>query len=229
MQDGGDFAAGAVRALRFDQLVPERTAVLVIDMQNFFVSDPAGVLVPAAKAIVPNINRLTGAFRAAGAQIVFIKHTVSEEPRFALPAWQRDPAYAGGAIALSVGPLQAGQTGHELFAELDVDQRDLVMPKHRYSAFLPNSSDVDAVLRERGIDTLVIIGTTTNICCESSARDASMLDYRVFFPSDANAAMMDDFHNATLLNIGFIFADIRSTDEMMAMLPQRDASEKAEG
>ena len=215
--------AAAARALRFDHLDPARTAVLVVDLQNFFVSEADGVPVATARAIVPNVNRLTRAFRGAGATIVFIKHTVSDDPRFALPAWQCDPAFAGGVVALTLDRLREGRSGHALYAELEVAEADLVVPKHRYSAFLPNSSDLDAILRARGIDTLVVTGATTNVCCESSARDAAMLDYKVLFPSDANAAMTDDFHNATLLNIGFLFADIRSTDAMIAMLPQGGA------
>ncbi|HLG89168.1 MAG TPA: isochorismatase family cysteine hydrolase [Alphaproteobacteria bacterium] len=210
--------AAAARALRFATIDPARTAVLVVDLQNFFVTDPDGVLVAVAREIIPNVNLLTRAFRAAGAAIVFIQHTISDQARFALPSWQRDPDFAGGAISSSLERLRPGRDGHALFAELAVDRDDLMVNKHRYSAFLANSSDIDAILRNRGIDTVVVTGTTTNICCESTARDAAMMDYRVFFVSDATATMNDAFHNATLLNIGQLFADIRSTNEMVDLL-----------
>ena len=88
---------------------------------------------------------------------------------------------------------------------------------------LPGSSDLHEVLLRRGVDTLLVAGTTTNVCCESTARDAMMLNYKVFFVSDANACRTDEEHNATLAIMMIMFADVRSTDEMIALL-QRHAT-----
>ena len=90
--------------------------------------------------------------------------------------------------------------------------------KNRFSAFIQGSSDLDRLLKARGIDTVIVTGTVTNTCCESTARDAMMLNYKTVMVSDANAATTDDEHNATLANILRIFGDVMSTDEVIALL-----------
>ena len=104
---------------------------------------------------------------------------------------------------------------------VEVQPGDLVIDKVRYSAFLPISSTLDADLKARGIDTVIITGTVTNVCCESSARDAHMLNYKVFFVSDANAAGTDAEHNATLAVMGLLFADVRRTEELLPLIEAR--------
>ena len=116
-----------------------------------------------------------------------------------------------------------GDFGHALYPELDVTEGDLKVRKTRFSAQIQGSSDLDAILRARGIDTLIVVGTATNVCCESTARDAMMLNYKVFFVSDANACRTDAEHNATLASLMVMFADVRSTDEIIALLQSRAA------
>jgi ureidoacrylate peracid hydrolase len=116
-----------------------------------------------------------------------------------------------------------GDFGHALYLDLNVLPGDPTVRKTRFSALVQGASDLDAILRGRGIDTLIIVGTATNVCCESTARDAMMLNYKVFFVSDANACRTDEEHNATLAIMMIMFADVRSTDEMIALL-QRHAT-----
>jgi ureidoacrylate peracid hydrolase len=111
-----------------------------------------------------------------------------------------------------------GDFGHALYPDLNVLPGDLTVRKTRFSALVQGASDLDAILRARGVDTLIIVGTATNVCCESTARDAMMLNYKVFFVSDANACRTDEEHNATLAVMMIMFADVRSTDEMIALL-----------
>jgi len=114
--------------------------------------------------------------------------------------------------------MQRGTHGHALHAQLEVKPNDLVIEKHRYSAFIQGASNIDPILRGLGIDTVVIVGTLTNVCCESSARDAMMLNYKVVFVSDANAALSDEEHNASLGTIMRVFGDVASTDEVIGRL-----------
>jgi ureidoacrylate peracid hydrolase len=111
-----------------------------------------------------------------------------------------------------------GAHGYEYYAELDIRPEDLTVIKRRYSAFVQGSSDLDAILRARGIDTVVVVGTLTNVCCESTARDAMMLNYRLVFVSDGNAALSDAEHNAALTTVLRVFGDVASTDEVTALL-----------
>jgi ureidoacrylate peracid hydrolase len=84
--------------------------------------------------------------------------------------------------------------------------------KTRFSAFIQGSSPIDELLRQLGVDTIVVAGTLTNRCCESSARDAMMLGYKVVFVEDANAAVSDEEHVAALINVATAFGDVRTTD-----------------
>ena len=98
----------------------------------------------------------------------------------------------------------------------------------RFDAFMPNSSDLDAILRQRGIDTLIITGTVTNVCCESTARDANMLGYKVVFVTDATAAFTDEEHNAALLSMAAVFAEVRDTAGVLRLLEASAPGESAE-
>jgi len=192
------------------------TALLVVDLQRYFVDPGSPVTVASAREVIPNVNLLARTVRAAGGLVVWLRHTYSDERPFALPAWFEGPdsGYARAARA----QLTAGAAGHELHPALATAAGDWVVNKHRFSAFLPNSSDLDARLRAQGIDTVIVTGTLTNCCCESSARDALMSDYRVLFASDATAALSDEEHNASLLNLAMTFVDVRPTAEILALI-----------
>ncbi len=110
---------------------------------------------------------------------------------------------------------------------MDVLPDDLVINKYRHSAFAANSSPLDEELRKRGIDTVIITGAMTNACCEFTARDGYALGYRVFFMSDATAALSDEEHNASLLNLSICFADVRDTESMLGLIDEATASGRA--
>jgi len=198
-----------------DGLDPGRTALIVIDMQNAFLLPDYPVGNPAAAEIIPGINRLAASLRAAGGLVVFLQHTISDEPRFALTPWQQrtSPLDAQGGYL-----LEPGKFAHNLTAALERDAGDYVVLKYRFSAFLPNSSDLHDVLQARGIDTLIITGTVTNICCESTARDGYMMGYRIIFVSDATAALTDVEHNATLLTMTTMFGSVLNVDETIDLI-----------
>jgi ureidoacrylate peracid hydrolase len=93
--------------------------------------------------------------------------------------------------------------------------------KGRFAAFIPGTCDLHRLLQDRDIDTLIVTGTLTNCCCESTARDAMQFNYKVIFVSDANAALTDAEHNATLNNMCALFADVMSTAEVIDVLARR--------
>ena len=199
---------------RFETIDPVATALLVVDLQNAFVAEGAQFATAHTRDILPNVNRLVRALRAAGGTILFLRHTVSEVAPLKTAQWHRDcPAVELGGLL-----LQPGLVDHEVHNGVDRLQGDLVVDKYRYSAFASHSSDVQSRLRERAIDTLIVCGALTNCCCESTARDGSMLGYRVTMVTDATAALTDEEHNAALLNFGANFGDLRATDEVCAMI-----------
>jgi ureidoacrylate peracid hydrolase len=201
----------------FETVDPARTALIVVDMQNGFVDPVLPTSVPVARDIVPNINRLAASCRQVGSPVVWLKHLADEEAAAGWGNWFDTFVTAELRDAL-ITHLTDGAPGFEIWPDLDVAAEDDIVVKNRFSAFIQGASDIDDVLRPRGIDTLLITGTVTNVCCESTARDAAMLNYKVIMVADANAARSDEDHNASLNNMFNIFADVQTTDEVIALL-----------
>ena len=199
----------------FADLDPRRTAHVVVDLQNGFMEPGAPVEVPTAREIVPNVNRITKAVREAGGTIVYLRFMTDAG---ALASWSA--FYDAMFNRTRRDEMQAafGPESHHfaLWPQLDVQPSDWIVDKTRFSAFVPGACDLHERLRSAGIDTLIITGTLTNCCCESTARDAMQRDYRVIFVSDGNGALTDAEHNATLVNMVTLFADVMTTDEVVA-------------
>jgi ureidoacrylate peracid hydrolase len=198
----------------YDRLVGGSTALVVVDLQNVFMLRGMPLEVPYAREIVPSVNRLATAVRNAGGTVAWLQIT-ADDPGAWSSFYDRLGADMRQAIVANMTP---GSHGHSLHADLDVQAGDLRVEKTRYSAFIQGASTLDNELRRRGIDTLVIVGTLTNVCCEASARDAMMLNYRVVLVSDANAALSDEEHNMALANVLTTFGDVLCTDEVIAAL-----------
>ena len=199
----------------FDRLSPMRTALVVSDMQNAFCAPGAAIEVPVARSIVPNINRLAAAVRSTGGLVVWIQMTIKDEADW--PVFLSALVDAGNSARI-LAELGPGSEGHKLWPECEARPADLVVPKNRFSAFLPSACDLSATLKSRGVETVLIAGTLTNVCSESSARDAAMQDFQVTLVSDANAARSDGEHVATLVTFIQSFGDVRSTDELIDLL-----------
>ena len=200
----------------FDKLDRRSTALLIIDMQNVFVAPGAPVEVPAARAIVPNVNRLAAELRHRGVPIIWVVSETAPDGS----DWEMffNLFVSAESRAKAIAALAPGSDLQNLWPELDVGAKDLRVRKNRYSALLPVPSELGNVLKERGIDTVLITGTKTNVCCESTARDAMMLDIKVAMVSDCNAALSDAEHQAALENVIQQFGDVLTTTEVLALL-----------
>ena len=205
------------RAHVWDDVDPARSALVVIDMQNgFMMPGVAHSLCETAAATVPNINAIAAALRVAGGAVVWVQNRFTEESR---QSWSN--------AHLMVGPerterraeaMREGSKGHELWADLDVRAEDMIVQKERFSAFIEGSSNLESLLRARDIDTVIICGTVTNVCCESSARDAMMRNFKVIFVSDGNSAQTEEEHNATLVALYLTFADVMSSEYLIGRI-----------
>ena len=208
----------------FETLDPARTAHLIIDMQNGFMEPGAPVEVPMAREIVGEVNRLSAAMRATGGRNYFVRYTT---PYGEVPGWPIMWNRLGPEGAKThQDAFTPGAYHWQLWPDIEVAEGDAVLDKHRFSAFTPGTSDLPALLKADGIDTVIVSGTLTNCCCESTARDAMQNNYRVIMAADANAALSDEEHAATLHILGLVFADLRSVDELEAML-RADVAEAA--
>jgi ureidoacrylate peracid hydrolase len=204
------------KLLSHDTIDAGRAALVVVDMQNYFVAEGFPLEVPIARDIVPNINRMAKALRAAGGTVVWVQTTSAG----ALKTWGNLHTYMLTAerSETRLAGLDEKSEGFKLYSALEPLPSDLLVKKVKYSAFISGSSDLDARLKSRGIDTLLVTGTVTNVCCESTARDAMMLDYRVIMLSDGNASLSDEEHAASLNNFMIFFGDVMTTDEASARL-----------
>ena len=199
-----------------EQFDAQRTALVIVDMQNYFVAEGAPGEVPLSREIVPAINRLAGAVRASGATVVWIQTTSGG----ALEHWSNyhNHMLTPERRTMRLESLDESSAGFDIYPALQVLPTDLRIKKIKYSAFIAGSSNIHANLKSRGIDTILIAGTATNVCCESTARDAMMLDYRVTMLSDATATWTDKEHTATLDSFLLFFGDVMGVEEVIGRL-----------
>jgi nicotinamidase-related amidase len=191
------------RRFAYEDLDPVRTALVVVDMVPFFGS---------ARRVVSNINLLARALRAAGGTVAWVLPEVGAPSEWAI-------GFYGPAVAeLYAASGGTGSPRERLFPELDPRDDDVWAEKSAASAFFPGRSTLPESLAERQVDTVLITGTVTSVCCESTARDAATLGYRVVFVADGTADVRDSAHNATLRIVYRSFGDVRPTSEVLTLL-----------
>lgn len=182
-----------------------KTALLVIDMQNFFLDPASLTFTCGGLAILPTLKRLIGVFREAGLPVIYTRHV--HHPR------HLDAGITGWWWK---GMCLEGSPESEVHQDITPLVGEKVVLKHRYSAFY--NTDLETVLRCLKIEDLVISGIMTNMCCESTARDAYYRDYRVFFLADATGTINEEMHLASLLNLAFGFANVTTAGEVIHQL-----------
>ncbi len=187
------------------ELDKEKAALLVIDMQRFFLDDASSTFTCGGLAILPNVKRLISAFREAGRPVIYTRHV--HHP---------DGIDAGIMGWWWQGMCVEATAESEVHPDVAPLPNEKVVLKHRYSAFY--NTDLETVLRCLKIEDLVISGIMTNMCCESTARDAYYRDYRVFFLADGTGTLNEEMHLASLLNLAFGFAFVTTTDEILRQI-----------
>jgi nicotinamidase-related amidase len=181
------------------------SALLVVDMQRFFLDPALPTFTCGGAAIVPTVKRLVGAFRRAGRPVIFTRHV-------------HHPGDLDSGIMgwWWQGKCLEGSPESEIDPELAAGPGEKVVFKHRYSAFY--NTDLETVLRCLKVEDLVVTGVMTNMCCESTARDAYYRDYRVFVPADGTGTINEEMHLASLLNLAYGFALVTTGDAIVAQL-----------
>src|SRR5262245_60406534 len=199
----------------FDSFDPRRNALVVIDRQSSSVAAGAPSEVPASRAIIGPLNALTPALRASGVTIIWVTH--ANERRANGSDW---PGFFDRFVAAemrdrTLAALAPDAPDTQIWPDLQVAPSDIRLRKNRYSALIPGASELDRTLRERGITTVLVAGTKTNVCCEATARDAMMMDYGVVMVEDCLAALSDEEHRATLETMIQQFADVMTSAEIL--------------
>ena len=196
-------------------IAPERTALVNVDMQNCFVHG-SPFSAPDGLEVLNRINQVAAACRAAGIVVIHTKHVL-----------RPDGSNIGvlGQIAPIVkqGIINKGSELAELHQGLILDPRDIFIEKPRFGAF--HGTDLELILRSRGIGTIIVTGIATNVCCETTAREAAVRDFRVFFLSDGTTTFdmgdvsATELRRATCATLGCLFAYVLTVDEMIKSLP----------
>jgi ureidoacrylate peracid hydrolase len=209
----------------FDVIDPGKTALLVVDMQNYFVKQGHQNETPLAREIVPNINRLAADLRRRGGHVVWVRNGTNDTRE----SWSNYHNYlqTHERAERRLKAMDVDGDGYEFWHLNDIRPEDAQITKKRYSAFIAGSSDIERHLRDRNIDTLLITGTATNVCCESTARDAMMLNFKVVMVSDGCATDTDEQHNASLSAFYGQFGDVQSVDELAQALERGDKKKAA--
>lgn len=197
----------------YEHLDPLRTALVVVDIVPFFVRESAYV-----RGIVPRVNELASALRAAGGAVVWVV------PGYTEPT-AKDREFFGDEVATAYARSGgSGPVRSRLADGLDVRVDDLAVEKTARGAWTPGSSDLPELLAGLGIDTVVVTGTVTNVCVEDTVRGASAAGLRVILVADACAATRDQDHNATLHVVYRSYGDVRSTAGVLGLIAAGSAS-----
>jgi len=215
-----------------EKVDPRHTALVIIDMQNDFIDDEGliareGRDVSQAQEMAKHLPELIKAARAAGVFVIFVRNVYTSEQNFYLSdVWLEQAARKRNGGYTRIPVCAAGSWGGDFYGEVKPEPHDPIVTKHRYSAFY--NTDLDTILRANGIRTVVFTGVVTNVCVETSAREAFVRDYYVVVANDGTAAYSQADHDMTLKNIDRFFGETASSDEISAFWPARNAKGRRE-
>jgi nicotinamidase-related amidase len=206
------------------EINPGRTALLIIDMQNCFVEN-SPVAAPDGERVLGRLNRLADAARSAGVQVIFTQHVVRAD--------HSNVGLLGEVIPpVAAGVIDDGSRSAAFHDGLRRDPDDIVLKKPRFGSF--HGTDLEVILRSRGIDTLIIGGIATNVCVDTTAREAAVREFRVLFLADGTAtfdhpdaglgpASAEEIQRVTCAIIGFAFGEVLTVDDALGRLAAVEA------
>jgi ureidoacrylate peracid hydrolase len=201
-----------------------RTAVIVVDMQELFCNPQGAVYVPDTAGIIQPISDCTAAARACGIPVIFLRHIVRGDGS--------DTGRMRDMYPTVDAMLARGTPGVEIIEALAPVRGDIIVDKLGFSGF--HNTDLDTILRSRDIDTIIVCGTVTNVCCETTVRDAAHREYKVIVLADACAAMAypdmgwgtltaAEIQKVSLTTIAMEFGEVGSTADVISRMTAASA------
>jgi len=184
--------------------VPDQSALLVLDMQKYFLEDSSHAYVPSAQAIIPGIDELIKEYTTKSLLVILTRHLNSAQNAKLMARWWKD-------LIHEANPLS------EIIEELRVPN-GIVLKKSQYDAF--HDTSLEDVLKKNRVSQVVICGVMTHLCCETTARSAFMRGFEVFFTVDGTATYNKNFHLATLLNLSHGFVSLALVNELLTSLKE---------
>jgi len=199
---------------------PGRTALVIVDMQNCFVAD-SPIAAPRGTEVAWRLNRLAAACRQAGVIIIWTRHVTRPDGSNTGLLGELIPPVADGIIS-------DGTPAAAMHPLMDVRPGDLVIGKPRFGSF--HGTDLELILRSRGIDTLILGGINTNVCVDATAREAAVREFRVLFLSDGTAnfdlpdgglgpASAEELQRTACAVMAFGFAEVVTVDQILSRIP----------
>lgn len=204
--------------LQINQIDPKKTALLVVDMQNDFVASGAPLETAMGKDILPRLKKVLEFSRSKEISVIYTAHVHREDGSDMGLYGEIYPPVAERACLID------GTPGTEIYPEVAPLENEIVIKKHRYSAFF--GTDLDMILRNQGIENVAIVGLTTEDCSFAAARDAMYRGYKVAFLSDVTGTYdygdigfgmvpAEEIHRVCLTILGGSTAHVMTVDEFM--------------
>jgi ureidoacrylate peracid hydrolase len=209
-----------------DKVAPRHAALLLIDIQNDFCAEGGamhreGRDVSLVQSMIPRLERLLASARAAGVHVIWIRNVYNTEPNHYLSeVWLEQAKRRRNGCYIEVPVCEADAWNGDYY-QIRPSSDEAIVTKHRYGAF--EGTDLDLVLRSKGVRTVIMTGVATNVCVETTARQAFLRDYYVVFTSDCTATFSEAQHQATLWTIDQFFGEVVTGDAVMACWPAADA------
>ncbi|MBP1749708.1 MAG: isochorismatase hydrolase [Deltaproteobacteria bacterium] len=182
----------------------ENSALLVLDMQSYFLDASSHAFVPSAMAIIPGIQSLVRMYNASNRPVILTRHINSHSETGMMARWWSE-------LITEDNPLSV------IHPDL-IDSQTVVIEKSFYDAFY--HTYLEDVLRDKKIERIVICGVMTHLCCDTTARSAFMRGFEVFFTADGTATYNEQFHRAALLNLAHGFATLVTVKQIIAELSE---------
>ena len=192
------------------EFIPARSALLILDMQRYFLDEDSHAYIPSASAILPHLDALHASYTALGLPIVWTRHLNTPTDAGGMLRWWRDLIGADNHLS-EIDPRLGTSSG-------------IVIEKTQYDAF--HETNLEEYLRACNVEQVVIAGVMTHLCCETTARSAFMRGFDVFFLIDGTATYNEDFHRATLLNLAHGFATPVLGEEILFTIKQAERTQK---
>jgi nicotinamidase-related amidase len=189
------------RAIRFN---PRHSALLILDMQAYFLDPSSHAYIPSANAILPGIKLLIQAYHKRNLPVIFTRHLNTPQNAGSMSTWWRDLIASEHPFSRIISELR-GYEGE-------------IIHKSQYDAFY--NTGLKQILHNENVTQVVICGVMTHLCCETTARSAFVHGFDVIFPVDGSATYNEDYHRATLLNLSHGFATLTLVKDLIDSLQQ---------
>jgi len=188
------------------EFLPEKSSLIVLDMQKYFLDKNSHAYIPSAKAIIPKIKKLQDIYISKGLKVIQTRHLNTPDDAYNMGRWWKELITENNSLSAIVNEL--------------ADEKIDIINKTQYDAFF--KTDLEHLLKNEGIKQVVITGVMTHLCCETTARSAFMRGFDVFFTVDGTATYNRTFHLSTLINLSHGFAVPVTVDELLQQLVEEN-------